>query len=64
MSNNPYEVLRAAGANLDVLPAGQRKVFEDLSPEELEVISAVQARLNAATPEVIGQSADSNNCLC
>ena len=54
------DALNAAG--LDRLSAAQRVVFEDLSPEELRVVGAVQDRLNAAAPEVEGQS--NNNTVC
>lgn len=60
MSNDPLASLRAAG--LDRLPEAQRAVFEDLSPEEMRVVSAIQERLNATAPDVEGQS--STNCLC
>ncbi|MFI6599559.1 aroma-sacti cluster domain-containing protein [Nonomuraea sp. NPDC050536] len=61
MSNDPLAPLRAAG--LDRLPESQRAVFEELSPEEMRVVSAIQERLNAAAPEVEGQM-NKNNCLC
>ncbi|MCW2876675.1 MAG: hypothetical protein JWQ95_775 [Sphaerisporangium sp.] len=60
MSSNPRDALNAAG--LDRLPETQRMVFEGLSAEELRIVGAIQDRLNAATPEVEGQS--NNNTVC
>jgi hypothetical protein len=62
MSQDPKEILRAAG--LDNLPAAQRRVFDDLTPAELEVVGAVQSRLNSAAPEVEGMANNNNNTLC
>jgi len=60
MSVYPNESLQAAG--LANLPAAQRRVFDELSPEELEVVGAIQARLNDAAPEVEGMN--NNNTVC
>ncbi|MCO5973217.1 aroma-sacti cluster domain-containing protein [Actinoallomurus soli] len=62
MSKDPLAPLNAAG--LQRLPEPMKAVFENLSPEELRVASAIQERLNAVTPDFEGQSADNNNCLC
>ena len=45
MSKDSLGPLNAAG--LQRLPEPMRAVFEDLSPEELRVASAIQERLNA-----------------
>lgn len=64
MATDPVQPIKAAG--LQRLPEEMRVVFEELSPEELKVASAIQERLNATAPEVEGQVADgnNNNCLC
>ncbi|MCO5973218.1 aroma-sacti cluster domain-containing protein [Actinoallomurus soli] len=64
MSKDSLGPLNAAG--LQRLPEPMRAVFEDLSPEELRVASAIQERLNAVAPDVEGQISDpnNNNCLC
>ncbi|MCO5991781.1 aroma-sacti cluster domain-containing protein [Actinoallomurus rhizosphaericola] len=71
MSKDPIAPLNAAG--LQRLPQPMKAVFEDLSPEELRVASAIQERLNAVTPDVEGQISDpgsgggggnNNNTLC
>jgi hypothetical protein len=62
MATDPMEPINAAG--LQRLPESMRVVFEELSPEELKVAGAIQERLNATAPEVEGQVADNNNCLC
>jgi len=63
MPSYGFEVLNEAG--LQNLPEEQRIVFEQLTPEELQVVNTIQERLNAAAPEVQAQSAaDNNNCLC
>ncbi|HEY3684160.1 MAG TPA: aroma-sacti cluster domain-containing protein [Streptosporangiaceae bacterium] len=61
MSQDPLAALNAAG--LQQLPEQMRVVFEELSPEELRVATAIQERLNALTPEVEAQETK-NNCLC
>ncbi|WP_329007699.1 hypothetical protein OG271_18505 [Micromonospora rifamycinica] len=67
MSEATLQALREAGANVDALNPAERRVFESLSPEEVAVVSAIQARLNGAG-EVAGQGvpSDSNqvNVLC
>ena len=58
-----FETLNQAG--LQGLPQAQQIVFEQLTPDELRVVNSVQERLNAAAPEVEGQTdGDNNNCLC
>ena len=58
-----FETLNQAG--LQGLPRAQQIVFEQLTPDELRVVNSVQERLNAAAPEVEGQTdGDNNNCLC
>ncbi|WP_084964874.1 aroma-sacti cluster domain-containing protein [Thermoactinospora rubra] len=61
MSDDPLAPLRAAG--LDRLPEAQRAVFEQLTPEEMAVVSSIQERLNAAAPDVEGQG-NLINSLC
>jgi hypothetical protein len=58
-----FETLNQAG--LQGLPRAQQIVFEQLTADELRVVNSVQERLNAAAPEVEGQTdGDNNNCLC
>lgn len=53
MSKSPREIF---GPAFERLPAAQREVFESLSPEELSLAAMLQDRLEAASPEVAGQS--------
>lgn len=62
MPESQFQVLNVLG--YQALPDAQRIVFEELSPEELSVVSSIQERLNAAVPEVEGQGEGNNNCLC
>lgn len=62
MPESSFDALNKAG--LQRLPEAQRVIFEELSPDELRVVSAIQERLNAAAPEIEAQAADNNNCLC
>jgi hypothetical protein len=60
MASAGFEALNKAG--LQRLTRAQQVVFEELTPEELAVVTAIQERLNAAAPEVEAQ--ESTNCLC
>jgi hypothetical protein len=60
MPEEPLAALNAGG--LQRLPQSMRAVFEDLSPEELRVATAIQERLNDAVPET--EAHDNTNCLC
>lgn len=56
------EALRRAGAPVDLLPEAYRQVFAELSQHEVEVVSSVQTRLNAAGGDVEAQ--EIVNFLC
>lgn len=47
-------VLRGAGHPVDLLSEGQRRVFAELSPAEVELLNSIKRRLEAVSGEVEG----------
>lgn len=55
MSFDALSTLRASGTPIDVLSEDQRAVFAGLSKDEVDVLTRVQSKLNAVSPETEGQ---------
>ncbi|MFC9486637.1 aroma-sacti cluster domain-containing protein [Streptomyces hydrogenans] len=66
MAFDALKVLEGTGANIGALTSAQQQVFASLNPEEVAVLTAVQAKLNAATgaAEVTAQGAEGANGIC
>jgi hypothetical protein len=60
MAFDALEELRAAGNQLDLLTDAQRAILAELSEEEVAMFNSIRARVDAASAEVVGQTADSN----
>lgn len=60
MAFDPIQKLAEAGNPVELLTEGQRGVLSTLSEKEVEVITAVKARLEAAGGDVEGQDVNLN----